>query len=85
MGTSNILKIPNIKNKLHPTEKPIELMKILIENSSNKNDIVLDCFMGSGSTGVACIETGRKFIGVEIDEKYFNIAKQRLKDIPPLV
>ncbi len=81
MGTSNILKIPNVKNKLHPTEKPIELMKILIENSSNKNDIVLDCFAGSGSTGVACLETGRKFIGIEIDEKYFDIAKQRIKEI----
>ena len=45
MGTSNLLQIPNVKNKVHPTQKPVELMKILIENSSNENDIVLDCFM----------------------------------------
>lgn len=58
MGTKNILRIPNITgNKKHPTEKPKSLMGILVTNSSNKDDIVLDPFMGSGSTGVACIET----------------------------
>ncbi len=78
MGSKNILRIPNTKNKLHPTEKPVELMKILIENSSNENDIILDPFIGSGSTAVACIESNRKFIGSEIDNKYFEIARYRI-------
>ena len=52
-----------ISNKTHPTEKPVELMRFYIENSSNENDIVLDPFMGTGSTGVACIEKNRRFIG----------------------
>lgn len=79
MGTKNVLDIPNIiGKKKHPTEKPVELMKILIENSSNKNDIVIDPFMGVGATGVACVNTNRKFIGIELDEKYFNIAKERI-------
>jgi len=80
MGTKNILRVPNIiKVKKHPTEKPTELMEILIANSSNPGDTVMDSFMGVGSTGVACQKLGRKFIGIEIDEKYFNIAKERLK------
>ena len=79
MGTKNILDVKNSRtNRLHPTEKPVELMKILIENSSNKNDIVLDPFMGAGSTGVAAINTNRQFIGFEKDENYFNIAKDRI-------
>lgn len=83
-GTSDILSIPNKKDKdengknLHDTQKPVELMKILIENSSQKCDIVLDPFMGIGSTGLACIECGRNFIGVELDPQYFEIAKRRL-------
>ena len=81
-GTKNILRIPNIiGTKTHPTEKPVELMKILIENSSNKDDIVLDCFMGAGSTGIACIETNRKFLGIEIDKKYYDIAMERIKEV----
>lgn len=64
MTEKNILNIPNVKagRKKHPTEKPVELMKILIKNSSNINDVVLDMFMGSGSTGISCIESERKFI-----------------------
>ncbi len=81
MGTSNLLQIPNIKNKVHPTQKPVELMKILIENSSNEGDIVVDCFAGSGSTGVACLETGRRFFGCEIDKKFFDIAVERIKAV----
>ena len=83
-GTSDIISVPNKKTKdennknLHDTEKPIELMKILIENSSKIGDIVLDPFMGIGSTGIACVETNRKFIGFEIDEKYFYISKERI-------
>ena len=65
------MRIPNILgNKKHPTEKPIELLEVLIENSSNEGDIIMDCFMGSGSTGIACINTNRKFVGIEIDKKY---------------
>lgn len=86
-GTSDILSIPNKKTKdengknLHDTEKPVNLMKILVENSSNENDLVLDPFMGIGSTGVACLNTNRRFIGIELDEKYFNIAKERLENL----
>lgn len=78
------MSIPNIKRKdangknLHDTEKPVALMKILIENSSLENQIVLDPFMGIGSTGIACLQENRKFIGIEIDEKYFNIAKNEI-------
>ena len=65
-------------NKVHPTEKPIELMKFYIENSSSKNDIVLDPFMGGGSTGIASLNSNRNFIGFEIDENYFEIATNRI-------
>lgn len=79
MGTKNVLEIKNIiGNKSHPTEKPVELMKILIENSTNGGGIVLDPFMGTGATGVACKELGRDFIGIEIDKKYYDIAKERI-------
>lgn len=79
MGTKNILRIPNITgNKKHPTEKPAELMQILVENSSDVGQTVLEPFMGAGGVGIACKNSGRNFIGIEIDEKYFNIAKERL-------
>ena len=65
-------------NKVHPTEKPIELMKFYIENSSSKNDVVLDPFMGGGSTGIASLNSNRNFIGFEIDENYFEIATNRI-------
>ena len=68
-----------IGSKQHPTEKPVDLMKFYIENSTNFGDIVLDPFMGSGSTGVACVETGRSFIGIELDSEYFQIAKRRIE------
>lgn len=85
-GTSDVLEIPNKKQKdsngknLHDTEKPVELMKILIENSSKENDIILDPFMGIGSTGVACKQTNRDFIGIELDTRYFAIAEERIYD-----
>ena len=80
MGTKNVLEIPNILNKkTQPTEKPVRLNEILIENSSNEGDIVLDPFMGTGSCGVAAKELGREFIGIEIDKKYFDIAKDRIE------
>ena len=68
------------KNRLHPTQKSVNHIKQYIELHTNKNDIVFDPFMGSGSTGVACINTNRKFIGIELDEKYFNIAYDRIKN-----
>lgn len=75
LGTKNILRVPNIiRNKKHPTEKPVELMQILVENSSKEGEVVLDPFMGVGGVGVACMKSGRDFIGIEIDEKYFGIA-----------
>ena len=85
-GTSDILSVYNKKTKdangknLHDTEKPVELMKILIDNSSNKNDTVLDFMMGIGSTGVACKELNRNFIGIELDGKYFDIARERIEN-----
>lgn len=69
------------KGRLHPTQKPVELLEYLIRTYTNENDTVLDNCMGSGSTGVACINTNRKFIGYELDEKYFNIAKERLNKV----
>lgn len=66
------------KKYKHPTQKPLLLMEDLIKTSSNEGDTVLDCFMGSGSTGVACLNTNRRFIGIEKEEKYFEISKDRL-------
>ena len=75
-----ILEISNAsqRNKQHPTQKPIELMEYLIKTYTNENETVLDFTMGSGSTGVAAKNTNRNFIGIEQDEKYFNIAKNRI-------
>ena len=63
---------------LHPTQKPIALLEYLIKTYTNECDVVLDNCMGSGSTGVACVNTNRDFIGIELDKDYFNIAKQRI-------
>jgi site-specific DNA-methyltransferase (adenine-specific) len=68
----------NIKSKVHPTEKPVNLLEMLITTFSLKGETVLDFTMGSGSTGVACINTNRNFIGIEKDEAYFKIAEQRI-------
>lgn len=65
--------------KKHLTPKPVKMIEHIINVSSNENDIVLDCFMGSGTTGVACKHTNRQFIGIELDKKYFDIAKQRIE------
>lgn len=77
---SNILKFKRTGNKYHPTEKPVDLMEYLIEKFTDKDETVLDPFMGSGTTGVACVNTNRKFIGIELDEKYFEIAETRIKE-----
>lgn len=82
MGTSQLFSMNpgNIGNKIHPSEKPVELMKMIIENATNEGDTILDPFMGSGTTGVACVQTGRNFIGIEIDPTYFAIAEKRIAD-----
>ena len=76
----DIIKADRTGNRLHPTQKPVELLEIFIQQSSNEYDIVFDGFMGSGSTGVACVNTNRRFIGIELDENYFNIAKKRIEE-----
>ena len=85
----SVLKFSTDKQKstLHPTQKPVELMKYLIKTYANKGDIILDFTMGSGTTGVAVVELNRdedldlKFIGIELDENYFNIAKDRIESV----
>lgn len=68
------------KNRFHPTQKPIELLKYLIETYTSEGETVLDFTMGSGSTGVAAKQLNRDFIGIELDEEYFNIAKRRINE-----
>ena len=68
------------EGRFHPTQKPILLMQYLIQTYTNEGELVLDNCMGSGSTGVACMNTNRKFIGIELDENYFNIAKNRIEE-----
>lgn len=76
----NIIEVSNAnqKEKQHPTTKPVALMEYLIKTYTNENEAVLDFTMGSGSTGVACVNTNRNFIGIEKDENYFNIAANRI-------
>ena len=80
----SIQKFPVINNdnpnKWHPTQKPENLIEYFIKTYSNENDIVLDNCMGSGSTGIACLETNRKFVGIESNDKYFNLAKKWIED-----
>lgn len=76
---SNILKYKKDYTGLHPTQKPILLLEDLIKTFSNEGDLVVDLTMGSGSTGVACVNTGRNFIGIELDEGYFDIAQKRIE------
>lgn len=77
----DILKAKRTVNKYHPTQKPVELLNTLLLNSSNENDIIFDGFMGSGSTGIACMNTNRRFIGIEKDKNYFDIAEKRIKEV----
>lgn len=77
---SNVLEYAKDNDGYHPTQKPVKLLEDLIQTYSNERNTVLDFTMGSGSTGVACVNTKRKFIGFELDEKYFEIAKQRIDD-----
>lgn len=75
-----IWRYPCGRNKFHPTQKPISLLEYLIESSTNPGDLVLDNCMGSGSTGVACINAGRRFIGMELDKGYFDISQNRISE-----
>ena len=70
----------NSTKRLHPTQKPVDLLEWLIKTYTNECETVLDNCMGSGSTGVACANTNRKFIGIELEENYFNIAKERIEN-----
>ena len=89
-GTSNGERYPisilefsnaNRNNRLHPTQKPVDLLEYLIKTYTNKGELVLDFVMGSGSTGVAALNINRRFIGIELDRNYFNIAKQRIEEV----
>jgi site-specific DNA-methyltransferase (adenine-specific) len=80
-----ILKFSPDKNKIHPTQKPVALLEYLIKTYTNENDTVLDFTMGSGSTGVACKNLNRDFIGIELDQEYFKIAKERIESTNPLL
>ena len=79
----NVLEYPNVigKKAIHPTQKPEELLEYLIKTYTNEGETVLDNTMGSGSTGVACLNTNRKFIGIEKEENYFEIAKKRINEL----
>jgi site-specific DNA-methyltransferase (adenine-specific) len=85
-GTRHPISILNFPQKwrrqdqVHPTQKPTELLEYLIKSYSNENDLVLDNCMGSGSTGVACINTNRNFIGIELNNEFFEIAKNRINN-----
>lgn len=77
---SSIIEYSKEHKTFHPTQKPVALLEYLIKTYTNENELVLDSCMGSGSTGVACVNTNRNFIGIELDEKYFNIAKERIEN-----
>ena len=74
-----VLKTDKQKASLHPTQKPVGLLEYMIKTYTNENEIVLDFTFGSGSTGIACLNTNRKFIGIEMDDEYFDIAKNRIE------
>jgi site-specific DNA-methyltransferase (adenine-specific) len=76
---TSVLKFKRDKSKVHPTQKPVALMEYLIKTYTNENETVLDFTMGSGTTGVACVNTNRNFIGIELDAGYFEIAENRIK------
>ena len=80
----NVLEFQNVgfgaEKRVHPTQKPVALLEYLVKTYTNAGDVVLDNCMGSGSTGIACKNTGRKFIGIEREEKYFEIARKRIAE-----
>ena len=74
----DVLNFKKVRPEFHPTQQPVDLLEYFIEKSTNEGEVVLDSFMGSGSTGIACKEIHRDFIGIELDKKYFEIAKKRI-------
>ena len=78
--TKRFHSVPTSNGRVHPTQKPIALYEYLIETYTNEGDTVCDIAMGSGTTGVACVQTGRNFIGIEIEPKYYEIAEKRIKE-----
>jgi len=81
--SNDVIKVSNQRGKNeqeHPTQKPLKLMRMVIERLTQEGDTVLDPFMGSGTTGVACVQTGRNFIGIEIEPKYYEIAEKRIAE-----
>ena len=81
---SEIIEFGLDKDSIHPTQKPVALMEYLIRTYSNEGETILDNCMGSGTTGVACMNTNRNFIGIEMDENYYKIAEERIKNAVPL-
>lgn len=85
-SNQGVLRVPsswqkfNVEVGLHPNQKPVSLLEYLVKTYSNEGDTILDNCMGSGSTGIACINTNRNFIGIEIDDNYFGIAKKRIDE-----
>lgn len=77
---NTVFRYPIVRGKFHPTQKPVELLKEFILASTNEGDTVLDPCMGSGSTGIACVQTGRNFIGIELDEEFYNTAVKRINE-----
>lgn len=77
----DVIKFSRDKDRFHPTQKPVALLEYLIKTYTNKDEVIVDNCMGSGSTGVACIHTGRNFIGIELDKTYFNIAQDRIANV----
>ena len=76
----DIIRVSGVGEKTHPTEKPVECVEPLIDNSTDNGGRVLDWNLGSGTTGVAAVRLGRRFIGIEIEPRYFEIAKRRIQD-----
>jgi site-specific DNA-methyltransferase (adenine-specific) len=77
---ANIMQFKRTGNKLHPTEKPVDLIEYLVGKSTQKGELVFDPFMGSGTTGVACKNLGRDFVGIELDSTYYGTARQRIEE-----
>ena len=75
----NVLEFKKTRNELHPTQKPVDMTEYMIGKFSDEGDVILDPFMGSGTTGIACLNTNRRFIGMELDDDYFKIASGRIK------
>lgn len=75
-----VLNFDRVERPSHPTQKPVDLLEWLIKTYTNEGDLVLDNAMGSGSTGVACINTGRRFLGMELDQVYFDVAEKRIAE-----